>query len=245
MIEKPLAPDLCGLDELEHVVARRQLTALVGFQFRFNPGLHQIKQWIGSGAIGEVVSAQAHWGEYLPAMHPWEDYRAGYAAREALGGGVLNTLCHPFDYLRWLLGDVTRVTAVESRSDALGLSVDTSVDVALAFASGAHGHVHLDFFQQPREHRLRIVGTEGTATWNDSDHAARRYDRQTQRIEHVPPPTGFDRNAMFLDEMRHFLACLRGEARPRCTLRDGRASVEIVQSARRAMGSAAGPVETK
>src|SRR5262245_23364104 len=37
LIEKPLSDDLDGIDELESLVADRDLLALVGFQFRFNP----------------------------------------------------------------------------------------------------------------------------------------------------------------------------------------------------------------
>src|SRR5262249_23614808 len=90
-IEKPLSHDLSGVADLESLVAARGLTALVGFQFRFNPGLQQMRAWLRAGAIGSVVSVQVHWGEYLPDMHPWEDYRVGYAARADLGGGVLLT----------------------------------------------------------------------------------------------------------------------------------------------------------
>lgn len=86
-----------------------------------------------------------------------------------------------------------------------------------------------------------IIGTEGTATWTDADHAARRYRGLSRHWETIPPPVGFDRNRMFLDEMRHFLACLRGEERPLCTLEDGRAALEVALAARRAMTGAPGP----
>src|SRR5262245_51340604 len=241
LIEKPLSHDLSGIAELEHTVDARGLTALVGFQFRFNPGLKQVRAWIASGAIGEVVSVQAHWGEYLPGMHPWEDYRAGYAARPDLGGGVLLTLCHPFDYLRWLVGDLEHVSAIESRQDALGLAVETCIDATLRFASGASGHLHLNFVERPTTHRVAIIGTEGTVMWNQTDHAARFYRVASKCWETVAAPDGFERNDMFLDEMRHFLACLRGEERPVCTIGDGRAALEAVLAARRALAEAAIP----
>src|SRR5262245_25453732 len=164
LIEKPISHDLSGVAALEDAIESRRLAALVGFQFRFHPGLRQLREWIHAGEIGAVVSAQAHWGEFLPDMHPWEDYRRGYAARADLGGGVLLTLCHPFDYLRWLVGDIDSVSAVESAQDTLGLPVDTCVDVILRFRCGASGHIHLDFVQRPAEHRLAIVGTKGTAS---------------------------------------------------------------------------------
>jgi predicted dehydrogenase len=236
LIEKPLSNDLTGVTDLESMVAGSGLTALVGFQLRFNPGLRQIRTWLRGGEIGTLVSVQVHWGEYLPDMHPWEDYRVGYAARPELGGGVLLTLCHPFDYLRWLIGEICDVSAFESRCDSLPLPVDTCVDVALRFTCGASAHVHLNFVERPPSHRLTVIGTEGTITWNHGDSAARRYCAGSRRWETLLAPEGFEREHMFVDEMRHFLACLRGEEQPLCTLDDGRAALEVALAAKRAIG---------
>src|SRR5262245_6409016 len=192
LIEKPVSHDLGGVAELERAVEARGLAALVGFQFRFNPGLRQLHAWIRSGEIGSIVSAQAHWGEYLPDMHPWEDYRLGYAARPDLGGGVLLTLCHPFDYLRWLVGDIDHVSAVESLQDDLGLQVDTCVDATLRFTCGASGHIHVDFVQRPTEHRVVIIGTKGTVAWSQDDQSARLHSAVSGRWHTVAPPDGFE-----------------------------------------------------
>jgi predicted dehydrogenase len=238
LIEKPLSNDMTGVGELESLVAAGRLTALIGFQLRFNPGLRQIRAWLRAGAIGTVVSAQVHWGEYLPGMHPWEDYHVGYAARADLGGGVLLTLCHPFDYLRWLIGELTDVSAIESRSDNLRLSVDTCVDVTARFACGASAHVHLNFVERPMNHQLTVIGTEGTITWNHADSAAHRYSTAAGRWETLLAPDGFEREWMFLEEMRHFLECLRGEEQPLSTLADGRAALEVTLAARQALAKA-------
>jgi predicted dehydrogenase len=241
LIEKPLSDDLDGIAELELEVAHRGLAALVGFQFRFNPGLQQIRSWLRQGEIGAVVSVQAHYGEYLPDMHPWEDYRVGYAARADLGGGALLTLCHPFDYLRWLIGDIKDVSAIESRRDALGLLVDTCVNVTARFGCGALADVHLNLVERPSNHQLTVIGTEGTITWNESDSSARRYHAASRCWETVRAPHGFERNWMFLDEMRHFLSCLRGEQESRCSLADGRAALAVALAAKRSITGARSP----
>ena len=241
LIEKPLSHDRDGIADLELEIADRGLCALVGFQFRFNPGLRQIREWLRAGAIGTVVSVQAHYGEYLPDMHPSEDYRGGYAARADLGGGALLTLCHPFDYLRWLFGEINGVSAIESRCDALGLSVDTCVDVSARFAGGASADIHLDFVERPPNHQLTVIGTEGTIIWNQADSSARRYCVSSRGWDTVPAPEGFERNWMFLDEMRHFLACLRGEEQPSCSLADGRAALDISLAAKQSIGAARTP----
>jgi predicted dehydrogenase len=48
-----------------------------------------------------------------------------------------------------------------------------------------------------------------------------------------PAPEGFERNHLFLAEMRHFLSVARGEANPACTLEDGRKALELATAALR------------
>ena len=97
LIEKPLSHSLRGIASLRHEVRTRNLVVLVGYQFRLHPALQQVRRWVREAAIGEVVSAHAVWGEYLPEWQRWRDYRTSYAARADLGGGVVLTLSHPID----------------------------------------------------------------------------------------------------------------------------------------------------
>jgi len=199
---------------------------LVGFQFRFHPALQHIAERIAQGDLGHIVSARAHWGEYLPAWHPWEDYRRSYSARADLGGGVVLTLCHPLDYLRWLVGEVRAVTAMTAQSGLLDLAgVEDLAEIALRFECGAVGSVHLDYLQRPPEHTLTLIGERGTLHWDYHANTIRL--RTPEREQTYRYPEAFDRNDMFLAEMRHFLAVVRGEEEPRCTLADGVRALEI------------------
>jgi predicted dehydrogenase len=130
------------------------------------------------------------------------------------------------------------VSAVESRSDSLRLSVDTCVDVTARFACGASAHVHLNFVERPTTHQLTVIGTEGTIAWNNADSAVHRYSTAAGRWETLLAPDGFERECMFLEEMRHFLGCLRGEEQPLSTLADGRAALEVTLAAKRALAEA-------
>jgi predicted dehydrogenase len=231
-VEKPLSHTLAGTDALAREVRERGLVALVGFQYRFHPGLRRVKRWLDDGALGRALSARVHWGEDLSSWHPGEDWRRSYAARADLGGGAVRTLCHPFDYLRWLLGEPVSVQA-EVSSAALGLDVEDLAHVTLRFEGGAVASVTLDYVQRPRTHGLEIVGTKGRTCWSDEDGAAYLYDAERGRATPFRPPAGFSRNEVFLDEMRHFLACLDGREEPACTIEDGRAAVEIAEAALR------------
>lgn len=138
----------------------------------------------------------------------------------------------PFDYLRYLLGEVEAVSALVS-SRALALDVENTAHVSLRFASGALASVVLDYLQRPRAHGLDLVGTRGRIRWCDADGTAFLHDTRRDRVTPFIPAPGFSRNDMFLAELGHFLACLDGREQPRSTLDDGIRALEIAVLARR------------
>ena len=249
LLEKPVSHSLEGIEALQSAVEQGGGQVLVGFQFRFHPGLRQVKTWLEAGAIGRPLSARVHWGEYLPGWHPWEDYRSAYSARADLGGGVALTLSHPLDYLRWLLGEVTDLWAFTGKLGDLEIGVEDTAEIGLRFANQMLGSVHLDYNQQPPVHRLEIVGAHGTILWDNASGAAQLVamghgdktghgDEAAVPLQIAPlqgqnfvPPDGFERNHLFLAQMRHFREVVRGQAEPVCTLQDGIKALELALAA--------------
>jgi len=243
LLEKPISGSLERVDLLEAAVKRSGSRILVGFQFRFHPTLKKAAELITSGALGKVLTVHAHWGEYMPNWHPWEDYRQSYAARNELGGGVIRTLTHPLDYVRWLVGEVTEVRALTGHVSPLEMDAEDVAEIGLRFTGGAIGGVHVNYVQRPPVHRVEIVGTQGTLRWDNADGVLHFY-RIPQLfgewsaappvvvMEQFAPPEGFERNAMFIDQMRHFIDIVRGDAEPVCTLHDGIRALELAMEAR-------------
>ncbi|MEK6588364.1 MAG: Gfo/Idh/MocA family oxidoreductase [Chloroflexota bacterium] len=237
LIEKPVSDRLQGLEVLQNALTVGGGQLLVGFQFRFNPGLIRARELIADGAIGRTLSARAHWGEYLPDWHPWEDYSNSYAARADLGGGAALTLCHPFDYVRWLLGEVNTVRGATRQSEALGLDVEDLVEAVLELESGCLASVHLDYLQRPPQHWLAIQGSEGTLRWDGRSGDLKWWSAAEGTWHEEPAAEGYERNTMFLGEMKHFLAVARAEEQPRCTLEDGVRALEIALAIRQSAES--------
>jgi predicted dehydrogenase len=227
LLEKPVSHNLDRMDELYKALRRGGGQVLVGYQFRFHPGLQMVSRMLSDGAIGRPLSVRAHWGEYLPNWHPWEDYRIGYSARPELGGGVVLTLCHPLDYLRWMLGDVQALWAFTGQISDLKLVVEDSAEIGLRFQNGVIGSIHLDYYQRPNTHKLEIIGTQGSLTWDNADGAAELYIVESGNWETYESPSDFERNQMFLDQMRHFLDVITGKTSPCCTLDDGVRALEL------------------
>jgi predicted dehydrogenase len=230
LLEKPLSNSMFGLDKLEAEAEHSESKILIGFQFRFHPGLQSAKEWISSGEIGRVISAHVHFGEYLPAWHPWEDYRKSYAARAEMGGGVVLTQSHALDYLPWLIEKVESVWGFTAKLSDLQVDVEDTAKVGLRFSGGALGSLHLDYNQQPPVHRFEIVGTNGSIHWDLTDGISRMYrsEQKDWQISNLPPD--WERNTMFLEEMSHFLKVVSGDMQPLCTLEEGVRVQRLIQA---------------
>jgi predicted dehydrogenase len=115
--------------------------------------------------------------------------------------------------------------------------VEDTAEIGLRFADGVLGSVHLDYNQRPSAHTLEIVGTQGTIRWDNADGAVHVYQfpvgAEGFSPLQIPAPDGFERNDLFLAEMRHFLALARGEEEPVCTLEDGIQALRLALAARR------------
>ncbi len=203
---------------------------------------NKARELIQSNILGKILTVHAHWGEYLPQWHPWEDYRQSYAARADLGGGVIVTLTHPLDYLRYLLGEVESLWSFNGHISPLEMDVEDVAEIGLKFANGAVGGVHVNYFQRPPVHRLEIVGTNGTLRWDNADGILHLHKMPASFgsfsdqppapvIETFSPPEGFERNQLFVAQTRHFIEVVRGEAEPVCRLEDGVMALRLALAA--------------
>lgn len=243
LLEKPISDSLDRLDILQQAAQKSGSKVLVGFQFRYHPTLNKARELLQVDAIGKILTVHAHWGEYLPQWHPWEDYRTSYAARADLGGGVIRTLTHPLDYLRFLVGEVESLWSFNGHISPLELDVEDVAEIGLKFSNGAIGGVHLNYVQRPPRHTLEIVGTQGTLRWDNADGILHHYKfpapfasysdlPPAPVIETFSPPQGFERNQLFVSQTRHFIETARGESEPVCSLEDGIMALRLALAAR-------------
>jgi predicted dehydrogenase len=210
-VEKPLSHKLDGVADLISEAERRQETLMVGYNLRFHPGLIRIKELLEQGTVGKPVSARAEAGEYLPDWHPWEDYRTSYSGRADLGGGALLTFSHELDSLCWVLGAPSRVVAMAAHASALEIDTEDSAEIILQFPTGSLASVHVDYLRRPPHRSLEIVGEEGVLRWEYDTNRVLSYapGPRQWRVDEGDPR--FQRNDMYLAELKHFAACVRGE----------------------------------
>ena len=79
---------------------------------------------------------------------------------------------------------------------------------------------------------FELLGEDGVIQWRRFENEVRVFDPKANRWEIYPFTCLL--NDVYVDEARHFLACVRGEATPRCDGWDGLETMRVIEAARRA-----------
>lgn len=206
-IEKPLANNLKGAVELTALAKRKKLKVMLGCNFRFHPGLKRLKRLIEKKRVGKIISIIVQVGQYLPDWRPNKKYQEIYSAQKSLGGGVVLDLIHELDSLYWLCGKPKTVFAFCDKLSNLKIDVEDTADILLKFKNKIQANIHLDYVQRQAQRRYQIIGEKRTISWDYFRHP--------------------NRNKMYLDEMRHFVQCVRKQKRPLIDLEQGMEVLKI------------------
>ena len=233
MVEKPLAQSVDGLEELLRACDAKGLRVLTAYNWRFWPPMLLVEQMLKEKRIGDVLAARTEYAYHLSAhRYPGRDYRQFYMADAKLGGGCLLDESHAIDYMRWLVGEVTEVSAVVERVSSLEISTDDIADLTVRFAGGAVGNIHMNLFAWNMHSHFELMGEDGVIQWRRFENEVRAFDPKAGRWEIYPFTCQL--NDMYVEEARHFVACVRGEAAPRCDGWDGLRTMRVIEAARRA-----------
>jgi len=230
-IEKPLAADLSGVDELLAATRDARRVLFGAYNMVFLPSLVFIRDTIRTGRLGRVLSVRAEVGQYLPDWRPATDYRQGASARRDLGGGVLLELSHELHYLNWLFGSVISVQSTVVRTGELESEVEDLAELVLKFRDGPIASVHLDFLQRSYSRSCKIIGAAGTLVWEAAGQRVLFYsqaDRDGTLLFEAPAA---DRNEVYLKELGHFLECVSGRAQPKVDGAQAREVLRIISAA--------------
>ena len=229
-IDKPLDCNLRRVENFKTTVEEKQIPVLIGFNLMFHPAILKISELLENQVIGDVITASAHWGAYLPEWHPWEDYKKCYSARSDMGGGVVLTMCHELNYLTHFFGKINKCIAMELTKRKLNISAEEGVDVLMKHESGVHSNVHLSFAQKPERRSLDIVGEKGNLHW-DSNHGASEIivedgqNRQVYTFEDNDIGTTTEQS--YYNEMMHFISVAQKMVESRVPLTKGIEDLEL------------------
>ena len=227
-IEKPLSHTRDGLAELKTLADKKKLKIMIGYNLRWHPLLVKMKTMVADGMIGQPICANIEMGENIEDWHPWEDYREAYAAYKAGGGGAVLCFSHDIDYLYWFFGMPEKIHSVGGKITPLGGDAEDMVKALLEYKNKFIISLHLDYWQRPPRRCFEIIGTKGKITW---DYYAKSLTCVSRDSNTAPAiyrlPENFDRNDMFIDEIKEFISVLNGEKESPIPLQQGMSVLKI------------------
>ncbi len=215
LIEKPLSVSLDGVDELEELVAEKNLRVAVAFIYRQHPALQAMRRALQSGRFGKPVQLVAVCGQHFPSYRP--AYRHIYYASRATGGGaVQDALPHVLNAGEWLLGPVDRLVGDTAHQVLDGVDVEDTVHLI-----GRQGDVmalySLNQHQSPNETNLTVICERGTCRFEIHRHRW-RWMTQPDSPWEEESFSGIKRDDLFIKQANAFLDLLEGRAEPACSL---------------------------
>lgn len=218
LIEKPLAVEEDGIEQLLQTVDEKRLVAAVAYVYRAHPALAAVRETLRGGEFGKPLELVAVAGQHFPTYRP--AYRDTYYRDRATGGGaVQDALTHIVNAAEWLIGPADRVLADVAHLALPGVEVEDTVH-ALARHGDVLASYTLNQHQAPNETTLSIVCQRGTVRiefhrqlWKTMSEPEGEWD--------IHPTELPSRDALFIAQARHFIAAVQGHAEPACTIEEG------------------------
>lgn len=242
LCEKPLSDRYDGIQEFIDTLKAKKRTGATAFTMRSVTPIKRMKELIAQGKIGAPRFAVANISQHFPTIRP--DYQRIYFAKKSMGGGTLFDMCpHTINMFEWFLGPEKDVSCLQDRIVIEGIETDDIALINYRYQSGAMAQVNTNMFGRHYRYDITVHGTEGSvvydyvktevALWKEGVPTA-----SPVSVEKFPA----ERDDLYIEQARHFLAATRGEKPVACTLEEGWQTLRAVFAARRSAES--GKVET-
>lgn len=210
-IEKPLSYNLRGVDDLIRKAKDQQRIVMVACNWRFRRSWQELFKIIKSQRYGRPVFVRATLGYNLPSARPLVDYKQVYAASKSEGGVILDSGCHFSDYARELFGKIKFGTVVASKLHPLGIQSEEAAHMIFEHRNGITSAVTLDYLSPRPRHLMEVMTDKGLLVLDMRKNALFFDNGRTRRTIYKGRD---DINQQFVDEMKHFLDCVRNRKKP-------------------------------
>ncbi|MGM0366484.1 MAG: Gfo/Idh/MocA family protein [Actinomycetota bacterium] len=234
--EKPIALSLEEADKMIEAVEKNNVKGMVGHVVRFWPEYVKVKELVDSGKLGEPLYGFA---ERLAVTPDWYENNWGLSEKNS-GGVPLNLVVHDMDYLIWLFGKPSIVTAQGVFKPELGGIVHISTNIE--FESGKSGlaeggwHFGGEF---PFTMVLRVICEKATVDW--VFRAGKNIEERAQKsLVYVYENSGktytldVDQSDPYYLECKYFVDCINsGRPIENATFKDGRQAIELALAAKK------------
>jgi predicted dehydrogenase len=245
VLEKPMCLNLSEADRMLEACRKAKVKLMYAEELCFAPKYVRLKQLLDSGALGKPVllkQSEKHDGPHAP--HFWDVERSG-------GGVTMDMGCHAIEFFRWLLGR----PPIKSVYAQMGTHVhgtrtrgEDNAILILEFENGVTAVAEESWTKLGgMDDRAEVHGSKGVA-YADLLHgnaietySASGYD---YAVEKAGSTVGWSFtiyeeiwNYGFVQEMEHFVQCVKNDIQPIVTGDDARVVLEVLFAAYQSAGT--------
>ena len=226
LCEKPLSHDLRTAREMVAVAGRARVPLMTALCHRFHGPMVQLKEMIAAGELGRLLYFYNRFAfRFKGVENTW------FVVPEVAGGGILiDTLVHSIDLFRYLVGEVSTVSA--QTSTTLPIAVEDSAVIMMQSGSGVPGVCSCSWVSPPGQAVVQVFGSEGTAVIDYNANEGRLCYRTAADQDWVTVP--YDGPDRFVNETAHFLECVAEGKQPSVDGNEGAQVIAIIAAAYRA-----------
>lgn len=227
MCEKPLAIDVASARAMVDAAEEAGVVFTMAAKFRFVDDVIRARQIAESGILGELIVLENLFASRIDMSRRWNS-----DPRVSGGGVLIDNGTHSVDIVRYFLGPIVEVMAVEAKR-VQHLAVEDTATMLLRTADGVLGSVDLSWsVDKATDAYLTLYGSQGTISvgWRGA-----RY-RQVGNEDFVEFGEGYDKLACMRRQVGNFCGAIRGDEELAITAEDAIASVAVIEAAYAALG---------
>ncbi len=222
LCEKPLCLSTAEAEQMIETAEKTGVKFTMASKFRYVEDAVKAKSLVASGTLGKVIQFENAFTAKVDMSKRWN------SDAEISGGGVLmDNGTHSVDIIRYFLGGIEEILAVEA-GKINGLKVDENVKMLAKTISGITASVDLTWgINKELPNFISIYGTNGTlhVGWRESKY----------KLNSNPDWTvfgkGYDKVQAFRSKLENFRNAILGTEELLIKPADALASVEVIEAA--------------
>ena len=204
--EKPFALTTKDAKAALRACARARVTLGVGYNWRFQPALQEIRNMLEDGRLGKLLHVEGNFCGPSAYRFPKGHWRQ--AREEGPAGGMTGRGVHVVDAFLYLAGRVDTVHA-QSYRRVLDYGIDDTTSMLFRFNGGATGYLGT-FIATAETWRMQVFGSKGWVEVGDVEHLTTWtlktcfVDPQNLLLHHQPQVATFPALSTERAELEHF-----------------------------------------
>ena len=164
--EKPFTLTTASAEAAVKACAERRRVLAVGFNWRYQPALQEIRRMVQDGRLGRLLHIEGNFNGPSVYRFPKEHWRQ--QPEEGPAGGMTGRGVHVVDAMLYLAGHIESVFAQSDRL-ALDYGLDDTTSMLFKFRNGATGYLGT-FIATAECWRLQVFGSKGWAKVGSIPH---------------------------------------------------------------------------